>query len=334
VRAAFALIVTGAILALASPASTANRPPSLLLVNVPSEAVTGFGVVRPNGKGRNMLSDEYTAKAWSPNGRQILAYGGPTGLAILDQRGQLVRALPMSNGFLNDAKWSPNGRWVAGLTDACAYPDFCADLRLVRPDGSQERTLVTGRVLALGAGSLFEWAPDSRSIVYSGSVESRPGYEGLVIASLSGGTVTAEAFRGGAEPSWAPKGKRLAFSRGDQIYTASRAAGGLKQLTHGTLSSFGPSWSPDGRRIAYQESLENGYRVDVLDLRRHRVTHPYRAATPLVLTEGGVAFVWSPDGTRLAYDGSFQNEDYVFIASADGTRNRKPLTEGRVADWR
>jgi Tol biopolymer transport system component len=333
-RVTSALVVAGAILALASPASTANRPQSLLLINVPSEAVTGFGVVRPNGKGNRTLSDAYSAQAWSPNGRRILAYGGPTGLAILDQRGQLVRALPMSNGFLNDAKWSPDGRWVAGLIDACQYPDFCADLRIVRSDGSQERTLVTGRVLALGAGSLFEWAPDSRSIIYSGSVESTPGYEGLVFASLSGSTAIAEAFRGGAEPSWAPNGKRLAFSRGDQIYTASRTGGGLKQLTHGALSSFGPSWSPDGHRIAYQHSFENGYRLNVLDLKRHRVTHPYGAATPLVLTQGGVAFVWSPDGTRLAYDGSFQNEDYVFVARADGTKKRKPLSEGLVAGWR
>jgi Tol biopolymer transport system component len=324
-RFASILVLAASILALASPASTANRPPSLLLFNAPPEVATGFGVVGPSGKGRKMLSDEYSGWAWSPNGRQILAYGGPTGLAILDQHGQLVRALPMRDGFLNDAEWSPDGRWVAGVTDSCPYPDFCADLRLVRADGSQERTLVTGRVLALGEGSLFEWAPDSRSIAYTGSVEGTSGYEGIVIASLSGGTVTSDAFRAGAGPSWAPNGKRIAFSRGDQIYTASRTGGGLKQLTHGQLSSSSPSWSPDGRRIAYQHSLEYGYRLDVLDLRRHRVTHPYRA---------GISFVWSPDGTRLAYDGDFRGESYVFVARADGTKTRKPITEGRIADWR
>jgi dipeptidyl aminopeptidase/acylaminoacyl peptidase len=329
-RVTSALAVAGAILALASPASTANRPPSLLLVNAPSEVGSGFGVVRPSGRGHHDLSAAYSAQAWSPNGRQILAYGGPTGLAILDQQGKLVRALPMTNGFLNDAKWSPDGRWVAGLTDACPYPDFCADLRIVRTDGSQDRRLVVGRVLALGAGSLFEWAPDSRSIVYSGSVASTPGYEGLVFADLSGATSIADAFRGAAEPSWAPNGKRLAFSRGDQIYTASRTGGGLKQLTHGKLSSFGPSWSPDGRRIAYQHSLNVGYRVDVFDLRRHRVTHPYGAST----LEQGTPFVWSPDSARLAYDGKFQNEDYVFLARADGTKKRKPVSEGLVAGWR
>jgi len=329
-RLACMVVVAGSIFAFASSGSTANRPPSLLLVNAPSEVGTGFGVVRPNGKGHHDLSSKYSAKAWSPNGRRILAYGGPTGLAILDQRGKLVRALPMSNGFLNDAKWSPDGRWVAGLTDACPYPDFCADLRIVRSDGSLERTLVTGRVLALGAGSLFEWAPDSQSIAYSGSVESTPGYEGIVIVSLGGQTSTADAFRGGGEPAWSPNGKRLAFSRGDQIYSASRAGGGLEQLTHGPLSSFSPSWSPNGRRIAYQHSLEFGFRVDVLDLRRHRVTHPYGANT----LEEGTPFVWSPDSTRLAYSGKFQNEDYVFVARADGTRKRKPLAEGLVADWR
>src|SRR5262245_23738989 len=137
-RVASALIVAGAILALASPASTANRPPSLLLFNDHPELQASFGVVRPDGKHRHVVSYRYAAQSWSPNRRQILAYGGPTGLAILNQRGQLVRALPMTDGFLNDAKWSPDGRWVAGLTDACPYPDFCADLRLVRTDGSQQ----------------------------------------------------------------------------------------------------------------------------------------------------------------------------------------------------
>jgi TolB protein len=215
---------------------------------------------------------------------------------------------------------------LAGITDACPYPEFCADLRILRTDGSQERTLVSRRVLALGAGSLFEWAPDSRAIAYSGSSDGTPGYEGIVIASLGGQTVTSAAFRDGAEPSWAPSGKRLAFSRGDQIYTAARTGSGLKQLTRGATRSFSPSWSPNGRRIAYLHSLTNGFRVDVLDLRRHRVTHPYRATAP---------FVWSPDGTRLAFGGEYLGAvDYIFVARADGRGKRRLITEGVVEDWR
>jgi Tol biopolymer transport system component len=267
VRVASVLVVLGSCLALAAPAATGDRPPSLLLFNTPPEIATGFGVVRPNGKGRHDVSDEYSAVAWSSNGRRILAYGGPTGLAILDERGQVVRALSMGDDFLNDAKWSPDGRWVAGLVDACPYPDFCADLRILRTDGSEARTLIHGRVLALGAESLFEWAPDSRSIAYSGSADGKPGYEGIVIASLNGQVATSPAFSGGAEPSWAPSGKRLAFSRGDQIYLAGRTGSGLRRLTNGATRSYSPSWSPGGRRIAYQRSLLNGgFRVDVLDL--------------------------------------------------------------------
>jgi Tol biopolymer transport system component len=325
-RIASVLVVLGSVFALAAPAATTNRPPSLLLYNAPTDLEAAFGVARPDGKRAHLLSHAYSAKSWSPNGRRILAYGGPTGLAILDERGRLVRALPMDGGdFLNDAKWSPDGRWVAGLADACPDLDFCADLRIVRADGSQERTLVSGRVLALGAGSLFEWAPDSRSIAYSGSAEGTPGYEGIVFVSLGGQTVTPEAFRGGAEPSFAPNGKRLAFTRGDQIYTAGRSGGGVKQLTAGALSSFSPSWSPDGRRIAYIHSHEFGYRVDVLDLRRHRVTHPYLAIPP---------FTWSPDGTRLAYVGRYLSGNYIYIARADGRGKRRPIAEGVIVDWR
>jgi Tol biopolymer transport system component len=325
VRLASIAVVVGSVLALAAPASTTNRPPSLLLFNAPYEVETAFGVVRSDGKGRHVLSHEYTAQSWSPNGRRILAYGGPTSLAILDARSRLVRALPVGGRFLNEAAWSPDGRWVAGLSESCPHPEICADLRILRTDGSEERTLVAGSVLPPGFDFDFDWAPSSRSIAYNGSASSAqggtPGYRGIVIVSLAGRTLTPEALRNASGPSWAPNGKRLAFSRDGQIYTAGADGSGLKQLTRGAIHSFSPSWSPDGGRIAYV----HGSRVEVLDLRRHRVTRPYRA---------GRAFVWSPDGTRLAFGGEYRGMTYVFVARADGRGKRRPITEGVIADWR
>ena len=325
VRIAAVAALLGSALALAAPASTVNRPPSLLLFNEPPDVETAFGVVRPNGKGRRILSRVYSAQAWSPSGRRILAYGGPTSLAILDDQGSVVQALPTGGRFLNEAAWSPNGRWVAGFSDRCPSAAFCADLRVLRTDGSEDRTLVFGGVLALGAGRLFDWAPDSGSIAYSGSPnpgQAPPGYRGIVIVSLEGRADTPEAFRNGAEPSWAPNGKQLAFSRAGQIYSARPDGTGLRRLTRGIRSSA-PSWSPHGGRIAYLRASGDGFRIEVLDLQSKRVTR--------VATVGDKAsLVWSPGGARLAWSGT----DHVFVAHADGRGKPRAITVGVDPDWR
>lgn len=335
VRIAATVALLAALLAVATgSAATATRPPSLILFNAPPEIETAFGVIRPNGKGRRILSNQYTAKRWSPNGRQILAYGGPTQLAILDDTGHLVRALPMGNDFLHEATWSPGGRWVAGFSDRCKQPrDYCADLRIIRTDGSEERVLVSAGVLALGAGELYDWAPGGRALAYSGSttsaLEVEPSYKGIVIVSLTGEKVTREAFRGGAEPSWAPNGRRFAFSRNGQIYTVTRAGRGLTRVSRGG-GSLQPSWSPNGRRIAYlQDSAGGGFAIQVLDLRRGRRTRIARVF-------GKIPLVWSPGGDRLTWSDldTSSGSQHVFVARADGTGNPRMITEGWAPDWR
>lgn len=319
----------GSALALVGPASTVNRPPSLLLFNALPEVETAFGLVRPNGEGRHILSNDYSAKAWSPSGRRILAYGGPTGLAILDDQARVLRALSMGGRFLNEAAWSPNGQWVAGFSERCPHPDFCADLRILRTDSDTERTLVSRGVLDLGAGALFDWAPDSRSLAYSGSPspgQGPRGYKGIVVVSLGGSTVAPERFRNGTDPSWAPQGGRLAFSRGGQIYSALHDGSGLRRLTRG-LHSFGPSWSPHGRRVAYLRASGDRFRIEVVDVRSERVTYVGSA-------DSKVPLVWSPGGSRLTWSDGYRGTDYVFVARADGRGRPRPVTVGVDPDWR
>ena len=331
-RAIVALL--GALLTVATgSAATASRPPSLILFNKPPEVATGFGVIRPDGKGRRMLSDDYFAKQWSPNGRQILAYGGPTGLAILNDDGDLVRALPMGSDFLSEGTWSPDGRWIAGMTSRCQPPsDFCADLRLLRTDGSEDRVLVSAGLLALGAGVLYDWAPGGRALAYSGSptsvLEGGSRYVGIVIVSLTGKKVTREAFRGGGEPSWAPSGRRLAFSRQGRIYFAGRDGRGLKRVSRGA-GALQPSWSPDGRRIAYLQTTRGGFAVRVLDLRRGRTILIARVSEKVPL-------VWSPNSASLTWSDfdAHYGTDRIFVARADVRGKPHQITEGWAPDWR
>jgi Tol biopolymer transport system component len=333
-RTAAIVVLLSALFTVATgTAAKSTRSPSLILFNAPPEVETAFGVIRPSGEGRRMLSHDYSARRWSPNGRQILAYGGPTGLAILDEAAHLVRALPMDNEFLDEATWSPDGRWVAGTTTRCQPPrDFCADLRLLRTDGTEDRVLVSAGLLALGSGVLYDWAPNGRALAYSGSPTSvlrgEPSYKGIVMVSLAGAKLTRKALRGGAEPSWAPSGRRLAFSRHGQIYSVRRDGRGLTRVSRGA-GSLQPTWSPDGRRIAYLQNIRGGFAVQVLDLRRGRTARVARVSNKVPL-------VWSPKGARLTWSDfdAYYGTEHIFVARADGRGKPRQITEGWAPDWR
>jgi Tol biopolymer transport system component len=315
-----------------APASNVAQLPSLISFNAPYQRQNGFGVINPDGTGRKMLSSELTALGWSPDGRQIVAAGYPPNrLVILDTKGRIVRVLAAPEGFMAP-RWSPDGRWLAGWTSRCDPPPgsgitrrFCADLWIVRTDGSERRRLVSAGVLALGSGSLHEWAPDGRALAYSGSPTSLsaepPRYEGIVLVSTSGRKVVSRAFRDGAEPTWAPDGSRLAFSRRGHLYVVGRDGRGLRRLTR-TGRFLQPVWSPDGRRIAYLRALGQRFRVEVLDLRRNRVT-------PIGTVASKARIVWSPDSSRLAW-----SHGDVLVARADGRGGPRAITEGEDPYWR
>jgi WD40-like Beta Propeller Repeat len=54
------------------------------------------------------------------------------------------------------------------------------------------------------------------------------------------------------DPAWAPNGKRLAFSRGQLVWTVRADGLDLRRLAVGGH----PAWSPDGARIAYDRDGE------------------------------------------------------------------------------
>ncbi|MDR1077201.1 MAG: serine hydrolase [Propionibacteriaceae bacterium] len=54
-----------------------------------------------------------------------------------------------------------------------------------------------------------------------------------------------------AAPAFSPDGRRLAFLRGGQIWSAPAAGGDPEQLTELPLGAGAPLWSPDGRQIVF-----------------------------------------------------------------------------------
>jgi TolB protein len=294
--------------------------------------------VAPDGTGlrrltRNWVED--TDPRWSPEGRRLLS-SGITGLVIRDARGKVLRRLPRTFGM--EPRWSPDGRRIAYLEFACDDPNerggpLCADLWVVRPDGTGRRRLVKANVdVTQETVGRYAWAPDGRRLVYTAFDPNAL----MIVNAADGAKRVLRGTRrvGAGQPSWSPDGRLIAFLRqrapfgGSDIYVVAPDGTGLRRLvrTRGDLET--PRWSPDGRSIAYFRLIddppgEEKWAVVVADAdgrrpRRLGVTHTWDWLD------------WSPDSKGVLWVNFFA----VFAGRADGSG--KPwlvAKDGDTPDW-
>ncbi len=130
-------------------------------------------------------------------------------------------------------------------------------------------------------------------------------------------------------PSWAPDGKRLAFSsnRGGNfnIYILELKSGVVENLTQNLFEDGIPTWSPDGKRVAFHSKRQFNwdiYTINVMTREEQRLTHQ-----PLMDTYP----TWSPDGRYIVYSSMRQEVDHadfdLYLMDAEDGGNKKALTD-------
>src|SRR3954466_11598732 len=215
------------------------------------------------------------------------------------------------------ARGASNGQLVA-----IARPPAGAPLITLNPDGPGVRTLLSGQRLSSPG-----WSPDGNRIAV---VE---GHRVLVLDPIGGEpfrrvhepgaggpSVGVLAERGGAGPSWAPDGARLALLRGPDVLTIGIDGSDPHRIP---IPFFGQiswlAWSPDGARLAYGTSgMLRTIGIDGAD------DKPLVTATELGDPAG------SPDGKRIAYrdDGRLR-----IVPAAGGDAVDLTHTGGVEPDW-
>jgi TolB protein len=171
------------------------------------------------------------------------------------------------------------------------------------------------------------------------------------------------------QPSWAPDGKILAFTRVDgetsDIYTIDLETSKERQLTD-TGRDEHPSWSPNGLRIAFQRKTSEGTRnigimnADGSNLNFHTegsdpswspggrlIAFVMRSKespglytlnldydSPAKLVEEGKVYnpVWSPDGTKLLYQIGSDTDALIFQSDVDG-KDKTAVAKGVYPSW-
>jgi TolB protein len=275
---------------------------------------------------------EFTAPAFSPDGRTILFAANPHGqydLYNMDLQSREVRQLTDHPAHDWYGEWS---------TDGTIY--FQSDRQEQRalyhldPASGAVEEVISGNVNQVlhygGADGIFYYvsykthaAPDGRQYPDRNTFEIMRWDAGKKISTA----LTKNDYMDDA-PHLSPDGKTLAFQSGKdgQVNIFLMNTGGRQrvQLTDRREFDGIPVWSPDGKRIAFTRKTDDNYDVWVMQA---------DGSSPLNLSHDpamDLYAAWTPDGSRIAFsswrDGSQQ------IYWMDATSGAEPfcLTCGLV----
>ena len=141
--------------------------------------------------------NEETRPAISPDGRQLAYVIGKSGssrleLAVVDLASGASRRLGIEG---TSPRWSPRGDVIA-YVQSVDRSGASGKLRVVRPDGSDDRDIAGSRTYA----PVIDWSPDGRYLV-----AARESYGGLDLIDTSTGLVLPLPYGGRmSQPAWKP----------------------------------------------------------------------------------------------------------------------------------
>jgi tricorn protease len=178
----------------------------------------------------------------SPSGKRALFVARGDVFTVPSETGPTRNLTNSSNAHDRWARWSPDGRKIAFVSDMSGEDQ----LYLIDQDGSGKPDQLTTEF----SGMLYApaWAPDGKRIAFS----DKDGK--LYVLTLEDKSVVevADEKRGMLRDyAWSPKGGYLAFSLRDvsefsSLYIWSVEDAKLRRITGPYTDESGPAWDPDG----------------------------------------------------------------------------------------
>jgi TolB protein len=272
------------------------------------------------------------------------AASGPTrffDLYLMRADGTRLRRITGSRAWERYPTWSPDGRWIAYISDRSRPGhEGSYEIYVMRPTGTGLRRLTRDRWI----DDQLAWSPDGRQLAF---VNNRSGGRfGISVMNVNGTGLRRLTHDGEGLPAWSPDGRTIAYERFNprlgtsgthEVWLMNADGSNQRQLTVPPQSDTGPDaddnmpeWSPSGDELAFARRYRG--RTDLFVIRadgsglrrltRQAGQHTWPA--------------WSPDGRRIAFVTALGRRRAIYSMNVDGSGLRR-LTQGAVdyayPDW-